>query len=113
MNKNAFISPVLDAPNVEELDGAIVRFTTNAYPKEQRLDAWGFALRRKSIQIETLNADALYGELSAYQSQQKVDFVCVSSTPQTLRINLSDQSDQVWLAAILDGEAAQIGRAHV
>ena len=97
---------MLDAPNVEELDGAIVRFTTNAYPKEQRLDAWGFALRRKSIQIETLNADALYGELSAYQSQQKVDFVCVSSTAQTLRINLSDQSDQVWLAAILEGEAA-------
>jgi hypothetical protein len=106
LNKSAFISPSAEAPNSEALDGAIVRFTTNAYPKEQRLDAWRFALRRKSVEIEALNADALYGELSAYQSQQKVDFVCVSSTAQTLRINLSDQSDQVWLIAVLDGEAS-------
>ncbi len=92
-------------PSVEGRDGGTSRFTTNAYPKEQRWDAWRFALRRKSIRLEALNGEAVYGELSAYQSQQKLDFICVSSTAQALRIDLSEQSDQIWLAAILDGDA--------
>ena len=101
MNKNTLFPAPEASPDPDGRDGATARFTTNAYPKEQRWDAWRFALQRKSIRLEALNGEAVYGEMSAYQSQQKIDFISVSSTAQTLRIDLSDQSDQIWLAAVL------------
>ena len=106
MNKSDFIPQVVASdPVAEGREGAILRFTTNAYPKEQRWDAWRFALQRKSIALEALNADAVYGELNAYQSQQKLDFICISSTAQLLRIDISEESEQIWIIAILEGEA--------
>lgn len=106
MNKGDLIPQVVASDPVDEgREGAILRFTTNAYPKEQRWDAWRFALQRKSIALEALNAAAVYGELNAYQSQQKLDFICISSTTQLLRIDIAEESEQIWIIAILEGEA--------
>ncbi|MDC7685057.1 acetamidase/formamidase family protein [Asticcacaulis sp. BYS171W] len=82
----------------------MLRFTTNAYPKEQRWDSWRFALQRKSMQLEAMNADTAYGELASYQSQQKLEFISVASTPQILRIDMTEQADQVWLVVLLEGD---------
>ncbi|ADU14127.1 acetamidase/formamidase family protein [Asticcacaulis excentricus] len=82
----------------------MLRFTTNAYPKEQRWDSWRFALQRKSILLEAMNADTAYGELASYQSQQKLEFICVSSTPQILKIDMTERADQVWLLSLLEGD---------
>jgi hypothetical protein len=33
------------------IQGKPLRFTTNAYPREQRQDAWRFALQRVSLEV--------------------------------------------------------------
>lgn len=82
----------------------MLRFTTNAYPKEQRWDAWRFALQRKSLTLETVGSDTIYGELSSFMSGQGMDVISVTATPQKLIIDMRDQPDFVWLVQLLEGE---------
>lgn len=79
------------------------RFSTNTYPKEQRWEAWRFALQRKSIELLAMNEDAPYGEMISYQSLQKLDITTISSTPQKIKLDLSDRADHVWLILMLEG----------
>ena len=79
-----------------------VRFTTNAYPKEQRHDAWRFALKRVSVTLEQVD-DALYGELVQFRSSTGIDFSRITGTPQSWTIDFRDQPASYWLAMILDG----------
>ncbi|WKL57116.1 acetamidase/formamidase family protein [Asticcacaulis sp. ZE23SCel15] len=90
----------------------MLRFTTNAYPKEQRWDSWRFALQRKSLKLEALSTDTAYGELSSYQSTQGVDFISVSSTAQIVKIDMQDQPDHIWLLQLLEGDLKVSHGAH-
>lgn len=85
--------------------GAQLRFTTNAYPKEQRRDAWRFALKRFSLTLDEADETALYGELIQFRSSTGIDFIRVTGTPQSWSIDFRDQPATYWLAMILDGSA--------
>lgn len=83
-----------------------MRFTTNAYPREQRREAWRFALQRASLDL--MDADAApYGELISFRSELGIDFTAITATPCTLAVALAGQPDIFWLVLLLDG-AAQV-----
>ncbi|MGF7148084.1 acetamidase/formamidase/AraC-like DNA-binding protein [Sphingomonas zeicaulis] len=82
-----------------------MRITTNAYPKEQRRDAWRFALQRLSLTLDTVDEGALYGELIQFRSSTAIDFIRVTGTPQSWSIDFREQPGCFWLAMVLDGSA--------
>ena len=81
-----------------------MRFTTNAYPKEQRRDAWRFALQRVSLRVDAAD-EGLYGELIHFKSSLGIDFLRLTGTTQAWTIDFSDQQGNFWLALLLDGTA--------
>jgi acetamidase/formamidase/AraC-like DNA-binding protein len=91
-----------------------VRFTTNAYPKEERWEAWRFALKRKSVLLNVMGEPA-YGELSSYRGEHGPEFISISSTSQHVTIDLSDRAEHIWMVQLLEGELhASLGaQAHV
>jgi len=82
-----------------------LRFTTNAYPKEQRRDAWRFALGRSSLILDQIDETALYGELIQFRSSTGINFLRVTGTPQSWSVDFREQPGSYWLAMILDGAA--------
>ena len=60
-----------------------MRFTTNAYPKEQRREAWRFALKRVSLLLDEADETLLYGELIQVRSRAGFSFVRVTGTAQS------------------------------
>lgn len=87
-----------------------MRFTTNAYPKEQRHDAWRFALKRLSVTLQSSESDTLYGELIQFRSGRGLNFVRLTGTAQDYAVDFRDAPGCFWLAILLDGKAeAQIG----
>lgn len=79
-------------------------FTTNAYPKEQRRDAWRFALQRQAIDLVEMAEEGLYGELVAFRSELGIEFVRLTATRQSLRfVSRGGQTEALWLALLLDG----------
>lgn len=91
-----------------------LRFTTNAYPKEERWEAWRFALKRKSVLLNVMSEPA-YGELSSHRGANGPEFVSISSTSQNVTIDLSDRADHIWMVQLLEGElsATLAAQAHV
>ncbi|PZU49323.1 MAG: AraC family transcriptional regulator [Sphingomonas sp.] len=85
-----------------------MRFTTNAYPKEQRREAWRFALKRVSLLLDEADENLLYGELIQFRSRAGFSFVRVTGTAQSWSIDLRDQPGSYWLAIVLDGGATLI-----
>jgi acetamidase/formamidase/AraC-like DNA-binding protein len=81
-----------------------LRITTHAYPREQRWDAWRFALQRKSLRLDTMDTEASFGELSSYRSESGLDFIGMSSTQQCVTIDLANRADHVWLIELLEGD---------
>jgi acetamidase/formamidase/AraC-like DNA-binding protein len=79
-----------------------LRFTTNAYPKEQRRDAWRFVLQRLSIGLVSA-ADDFYGELVSITSGQGIDFIRLTGTSQTLSIRFPPEQPVFWLGLLLEG----------
>jgi AraC-like DNA-binding protein len=82
-----------------------LRFTTNAFPKEQRHDAWRFALKRFSLVLGAADEGNLYGELIHFRSAAGIDFVRVTATAQSLEVDFRDQPDCFWMAVLLGGSA--------
>ncbi|AIT79462.1 AraC family transcriptional regulator [Novosphingobium pentaromativorans US6-1] len=82
-----------------------LRITTNVYPKEQRRDAWRFALKRLSLTLDEVDEATLYGELIHFRSSTNIDFTRVTGTPQSWSIDFREQPQTYWLAIILDGSA--------
>ncbi|WP_232512634.1 acetamidase/formamidase family protein [Novosphingobium sp. PP1Y] len=82
-----------------------MRITTNVYPKEQRRDAWRFALKRLSLTLDEVDEATLYGELIQFRSSTNIDFIRVTGTPQSWSIDFREQPQTYWLAIILDGSA--------
>jgi hypothetical protein len=68
-----------------------LRFTTNAYPKEQRRDAWRFALKRLSLTLDEADETSLYGELIQFRSSTGIDFIRVTGTPQSWSVDFREQ----------------------
>nr|WP_238473877.1 acetamidase/formamidase family protein [Altericroceibacterium spongiae] len=80
-----------------------MRFTTNAYPKEDRLKAWRFALQRLSITVQAAAEDSLYGDLVQIRSSQGISFTRLTATAQEYVVDFSDAPGSMWLAILLDG----------
>jgi AraC-like DNA-binding protein len=80
-----------------------VRLTTNAYPKEQRQEAWRFALQRLSIELLDSQSE-IYGELVAFRSALDMQFIRIVGTRQSLVIDFSQSTPCIWLVLLLDGE---------
>ncbi len=81
-----------------------LRFTTNIYPKEQRLDAWRFALQRVSLTFQSADGDAPYGELIQFKSSNGISFVRLTGTAQEYVVDCRDNPGCFWLLAMLDGK---------
>ena len=91
-----------------------MQFTTNAYPKEQRKDAWHFALQRFSMELLAHEGE-LYGELVSFRSAQDFTFVRITSTQHRIRLDLSQGPSQFWLIMLLEGDLVaktDPGRPH-
>lgn len=82
-----------------------MRFTTNAYPKEERRGAWSFALQRHSLALAEMADEGLYGELIAFRSELGIDFVRLTATRQAFSGNFAQGGDMLWLMLVLDGTA--------
>ncbi|MEN7538584.1 acetamidase/formamidase family protein [Aurantiacibacter flavus] len=80
-----------------------MRFTTNTYPKEQRLDAWRFALQRASLSLENTPDTNIYGELVQVESDSGITFTRLVGTPQDYTFDFRETPGSFWLAVILDG----------
>ncbi|MCB5425100.1 acetamidase/formamidase family protein [Altererythrobacter sp. CC-YST694] len=80
-----------------------MRFTTNAYPKEQRYDAWRFALKRASLALEAADEANLYGELIQFSSDVGIQFVRLVGTAQEYTLDYREEPGSLWLAVLLDG----------
>ena len=82
-----------------------MRITTNVYPKEQRRDAWRFALGRLSLTLDAADEATLYGELIQFRSSTGISFTRVTGTAQTWTIDFRQQPQCYWVAMLLDGSA--------
>ena len=80
-----------------------MRFTTNTYPKEQRYDAWRFALKRASLGLENADKSNLYGELVQVVSDSGIHFVRLVGTAQEYTVDFREDPGSLWLAIFLDG----------
>ena len=89
-----------------------MRLTTNAYPKEQRQEAWRFALQRLSIELLDSQSE-IYGELVAFRSALDMQFIRIAGTRQSLAIDFSQSTPCIWLVLLLDGELTVTSGATV
>ena len=90
-----------------------IKFTTNAYPREQRRDAWSFALRRVSIELLEAGPD-VFGELVGFTSGQQIQFARIAGTPQSITIDFSQSDTCFWLVLLLEGRmSASSGDARI
>ena len=80
-----------------------MRLTTNAYPKEQRQEAWRFALQRLSIELLDDQAD-IYGELVTFRTALDMQFIRIAGTRQSLALDFSQSAPCIWLVLLLDGD---------
>ena len=80
-----------------------MRLTTNAYPKEQRQEAWRFALQRLSIELLDNQAE-IYGELVTFRTALDMQFIRIAGTRQSLAVDFSQSTPCIWLVLLLDGE---------
>ena len=79
-----------------------MRFTTNAYPRDQRLDAWRFALQRWSLELVGEASD-LYGELVTFTSGQRISFGRIAGTSQSIALDFRQDAPCFWLVLLLAG----------
>ncbi|WP_264423462.1 acetamidase/formamidase family protein [Novosphingobium sp. KCTC 2891] len=79
-----------------------MRFTTNAYPREQRQDAWRFSLTRVSLEL-LATPDDIYGELVSFSSGQGIQFVRVTGNGQRLAIDFNQEAPCFWMVLLLEG----------
>lgn len=88
-----------------------MRFTTNAYPRDQRRDAWRFALQRGSVDLVTAS-DEVYGELITHASGQGIQFLRIAGTSQSWALDGNKGEPCFWLVLVLEGRVlAECGSA--
>ncbi|MBI1262564.1 MAG: helix-turn-helix domain-containing protein [Rhizobiales bacterium] len=80
------------------------RFTTESYPKVQRVPAWREYLSRMSLASPTLKpTDDLYGIVSCIESPLGITFARLTSGPQEIGALQNKKTDGVWVACLLEG----------
>lgn len=79
-----------------------VRLTTNAYPHDQRLEAWRFALQRVSLGLDG-GDDEIYGDLVSFTSGQKIQFIRCTGTAQAMNLDFQQEARCFWLVLLLEG----------
>ncbi|WP_333586686.1 helix-turn-helix domain-containing protein [Phenylobacterium sp.] len=82
------------------------QFTTDAYLKAERRQAWREAMQRLRLPVGDLPAqDVFHAQVSSLTSPMGVEFAVVASTPQEISGRNTDQPAAVWLAVLLEGKA--------
>ncbi len=79
-----------------------MQFTTNAYPKQQRKDAWNFVLQRFSLSL-LMSDEEPYGELASFKTGQNIQFIRIACTSQTIAMNLDEGQPCFWMILALEG----------
>ena len=84
------------------------RFSTEAYPKPDRYEAWQDAMRRLALKPTGHETDeGAYGLLSVVTTHSGINFTRLISTPQELtpiqEINRESGKDGVWVVSVLEG----------
>ncbi len=79
-----------------------LRSTTNAYPRDQRLEAWRFALQRVSLMLQDAEED-IYGDLVSFTSGQRIQFTRVAGTRQSFTLDCKQEAPSFWLVLLLEG----------
>jgi len=82
------------------------QFTTDAYLKPERRDAWREAMERLRLPVGDLPAEgAFHAQVSSLTSPMGVEFSVVASTPQEISGRNPHQPAAIWMAVLLEGEA--------
>src|SRR5579871_3467310 len=79
-----------------------LRSTTNTYPRDQRLEAWRFALQRVSLTLGDAGED-IYGDLVSFTSGQKIQFTRIAGTQQSFTLDCKQETPSFWLVLLLEG----------
>lgn len=88
-----------------------MRFTTNAYPREQREEAWRFALKRWSLEVGATSED-IYGELITYRTGQSLQFARITGTAETITLDFGQEENCFWMVIPLEGEMEAADGRH-
>lgn len=82
------------------------QFTTDAYPREERREAWRDAMTRLRLPVDGLpETEPFRASVSCLTSPMGMEFAVVASTPQEISGRNPDQPAAVWLAQLLEGRA--------
>ena len=79
------------------------RFSSDAIPVNERAGAWGEALGKVGMSAHAVQETDFFGGLASLSSPQGIEFVRLSSSPQTLVCAAPAGGDGVWLAHVLEG----------
>jgi hypothetical protein len=85
-----------------------MRFTTNAYPRDQRPEAWRFTLQRCLIELMA-SGDDVYGEVMSYQGNDGIQFLRLTGTAQSWVLDGGKSEPSFWLLLVLDGRVSAKG----
>lgn len=83
----------------------LLRFSTEAYPRNRRGAAWRDELRAARLHCESLCADhTLHGTIQSRTTPAGIELTCIASVPQTLAITSGDGRG-LMLVMLTEGEA--------
>ncbi len=82
------------------------QFTTDAYPRHLRRDAWREAMARLRLPIGRIpDTDQFHAQVTCLISPMGMEFALVSTTPLEIAGRNTDQPAALWLCVLLEGEA--------
>jgi len=82
------------------------QFTTDAYPRHLRRDAWREAMARLRLPVGRIpDTDQFHAQVTCLVSPMGVEFALVSTTPLEIAGRNTDQPAALWLCLLLEGEA--------
>ncbi|MFI4933722.1 MAG: helix-turn-helix domain-containing protein [Caulobacterales bacterium] len=82
------------------------RFSTDSYPRAERLQAWREVLTRLRLPLgEPPEHEPFRGQVSCLVSPLGMDFSVMSASPQAISGRNPNQPAAVWLVVLLEGEA--------
>lgn len=82
------------------------QFTTDAYPRRERRDAWREAMARLRLPIGRIpDTDHFHAQVTCLISPMGMEFALVATTPLEISGRNTDQPAAIWLSILLEGEA--------
>lgn len=84
-------------------------FSTDSYPRAERADAWREAMSRLGLPVESLSElEPASTSVVCLTSPLGIEFALVNAGAQTISGRLTNQPAAVWMAVLLDGQAAVV-----